>query len=683
MRISLLMKMRLKRRKIMEKGKKKSIAKKGVAVFGIFMIVIFMLAVGNYFYQFLKNKEKRISFRIGQDAVRLQKSYGISNRILSYVDFAAKIAIERAAAIAFNSQITEKIRYGNDLDTDNSCESYFGFSVLDFKGCIISQEAFEKAIESNFNNIIKGYLKALPELSETDFGYELYFDNSGKKTKVVGFSTRPIYIEESTYSRQIGNIEKDKQNKIIKRKNCESNDCIAELAKFYAKEYDSLPYVWGGESPYGYEETIKDQEENEDSIFKGVSVTKTQPCSQRASKRCNKPTVPGFDCSGFVWWVLRNGEVIKSRLNANGYYLYAQKNWKKVCDGNCDLETLKETAEPGDILFINKLKSGKIGHIAIYTGYMTLAESAGDVGVELRRVPERYYPGNSKAIYAIYRVFSKDNEKEETEKREENSKKQENSKKKSAEKTEPQDYDIEDNSNMDFYIRPDFSIETSKMPDFKEINDKLFKFYEDAKKCKTRSCVYKEIRKNNLECDKAYNYAFELLSCYENKEEDCLCRPDFSESPDSISIKKEKGNSILKIKSMNNEKEDIVIEPGFSAYFKGDNENCNRIKEATLKKTGKGYNIVASDENGKEKELEPGFILKLDKGLCFIANKDIENKNPGYKECRQEKALFPLCLKTETYVLKENKKDSHDSISSYSYEKGILKIAIRLEQPLS
>jgi len=83
---------------------------------------------------------------------------------------------------------------------------------------------------------------------------------------------------------------------------CSSGNCFSDVARYYYKLYTqdgtTLPYVWGGESPYTYEKTIEDQRNNPNSIFKGVSVTKTQP-----GKYSSKFTEPGFDCSGWAWWV--------------------------------------------------------------------------------------------------------------------------------------------------------------------------------------------------------------------------------------------------------------------------------------------------------------------------------------------------------------------------------------------
>lgn len=87
-----------------------------------------------------------------------------------------------------------------------------------------------------------------------------------------------------------------------------------------------------------------------------------------AESRLGKPYVSGaagpnaFDCSGFVYWVIKNSDTVKvkiSRSSAQGEY----SQLKKYDIGTTNLSA----AKPGDILFFGSGK-GNIWHVGIYYG---------------------------------------------------------------------------------------------------------------------------------------------------------------------------------------------------------------------------------------------------------------------------------------------------------------------------
>lgn len=132
------------------------------------------------------------------------------------------------------------------------------------------------------------------------------------------------------------------------------------------KKHQHLPYVWGGESPYPLEETRKDP------FFDGVSITETQPTG---SWRKNQKTRPGFDCSGWIWYIGKKAGMkpfTDVRAGAEGYR--TNPNTEKIWDGKYT-EEMEENMEPGDLLFVMRGKKAK--HIAIYMGNGEIMECSG------------------------------------------------------------------------------------------------------------------------------------------------------------------------------------------------------------------------------------------------------------------------------------------------------------------
>jgi len=105
----------------------------------------------------------------------------------------------------------------------------------------------------------------------------------------------------------------------------------------------------------------------------------------------SKPST-GFDCSGFVCWVLNHSGVASvGRTNARGLY----KRSTVVS---------KSEAQPGDLIFFTGARAAEIGHpvthVGIYVGDGMMIHCAGN-GVEYKSINTKYY---SSHFYAFGRL---------------------------------------------------------------------------------------------------------------------------------------------------------------------------------------------------------------------------------------------------------------------------------------
>ncbi|MGM5481005.1 MAG: NlpC/P60 family protein [Nanobdellota archaeon] len=181
---------------------------------------------------------------------------------------------------------------------------------------------------------------------------------------------------------------------------CGSSTCLADIAEYYHSLYRQYPYVWGGESPYSYQDT-KPLTEEQDSVFYKVSVTRKQP--EKVAF-----TEPGFDCSGWVWWVASHSSAqpLSIRNDAEGFYRMLQKSTdaQPVCDKenekSCSKETIINNAQPGDILFYKGLHDPKVTHIMIYLGEGVISHSRGSKGLVKEDIPPSY-TNNIQAVYHL------------------------------------------------------------------------------------------------------------------------------------------------------------------------------------------------------------------------------------------------------------------------------------------
>ena len=91
-----------------------------------------------------------------------------------------------------------------------------------------------------------------------------------------------------------------------------------------------------------------------------------------------------FDCSGFVYWCLKQAGVSGTRLNAAGYSY--KSNWKKIESIN----SLKR----GDILFFRSDTNKSVNHCGIYVGGGNMIDASSGNGKVVKRALSAYWKRN-------------------------------------------------------------------------------------------------------------------------------------------------------------------------------------------------------------------------------------------------------------------------------------------------
>lgn len=186
---------------------------------------------------------------------------------------------------------------------------------------------------------------------------------------------------------------------------CATGECVAEIANLYYDAYTkngfSLPYVWGGESPYTYSDTLALQKKNSNSFFKDVELSVYQPNRYTY-------TEPGFDCSGWVWWVGKHADIdlLSKRVTADELRNKAKGVATLVCGEDkepCLLQTILDKAEPGDILYKAESPTDKVTHTMIYVGKGVIIHSKGSTGLIKEEIPSSYVTNDFTTIVAVYR----------------------------------------------------------------------------------------------------------------------------------------------------------------------------------------------------------------------------------------------------------------------------------------
>lgn len=91
-----------------------------------------------------------------------------------------------------------------------------------------------------------------------------------------------------------------------------------------------------------------------------------------------------FDCSGFVYWCLKQAGVNTSRLNAAGYS--KKKDWQEI--------TSISNIEKGDILFFHGDDSSSVSHTGIYIGGGMMIDASSSNGKVVKRSVSSYWKGH-------------------------------------------------------------------------------------------------------------------------------------------------------------------------------------------------------------------------------------------------------------------------------------------------
>ncbi|MGE0793138.1 MAG: C40 family peptidase [Candidatus Woesearchaeota archaeon] len=324
----------------------------------------------------------------------------------------AKIYLEQSFKYALQNSINTFQTNKNQIQLDYFCGEHVHpiYLTSNKKNCVPD---FNLLFKSNVDNEFQKYFSNSKLFSFYSWDYYILTNqrtNFNKPTLSVNVVSLPnsklkIPIGESTQ-----NSEKAQYpigplgtcgNEIIK--DCKDNQCIADVANTFYQLYSlsglKFPYVWGGESPYTYEDTSLNGACSD--FFDQSTITRFEP-----PPRNNILTKQGFDCSGWVWWVGKHANVqeLINRKSADEYYqdFKNSKNfeWAKI-DKDLTPELASEILIPGDIIFYKDIDDVKITHVMIYVGNLEIIHSTPNQGLIKETIPNTYYQG----IQAISRYL--------------------------------------------------------------------------------------------------------------------------------------------------------------------------------------------------------------------------------------------------------------------------------------
>nr|WP_223282666.1 peptidoglycan endopeptidase [Neobacillus kokaensis] len=123
-----------------------------------------------------------------------------------------------------------------------------------------------------------------------------------------------------------------------------SNAALSQKAISIAKDLIGVPYVWGGNTP------------------------------------------DGFDCSGFIYYVYKNSGKSLLRTSAAGYYARAY---------------YVDKPQPGDLVFFENTYKKGISHLGIYLGNNQFIH-ASDIGVAISNLDNPYYKAHFEGFKRFY-----------------------------------------------------------------------------------------------------------------------------------------------------------------------------------------------------------------------------------------------------------------------------------------
>lgn len=133
---------------------------------------------------------------------------------------------------------------------------------------------------------------------------------------------------------------------------------------------------------YTREQEIKEEKKKADAAARAqTSEGRIDKLISAASKQIGKKYILGargpdsFDCSGLVYYCLRQANVYCRRLNAAGYS--KMTSWTKVSS----MSALKR----GDLIFFKSDDSSSVGHVAIYIGSGMMIDASSSNGKVMKR----------------------------------------------------------------------------------------------------------------------------------------------------------------------------------------------------------------------------------------------------------------------------------------------------------
>ena len=322
-------------------------SKKAVMFEGVMFFIILILLTTAFITLYKKQDKFPEGYRIGERQFGLINTYQEAERALFYIDQSAKYA-------AYKSIYDLGQKGGYEIP---DCGRYPGYNLwvgLDdesgLKECY-PEEGIEKSFNSIFNKNLNTYLIKYPNVKIPRNNYDILLKTGETKLEILGKAKVKSVFSISKIEDFSGKAEESLEIKIPEKLEAcifdgvydkDKGEQIIEIARTYGREYEDLPYVWGGES----------EEEG------------------------------GFDCSGFVYSVFRDSGVcgFNYRLTARDYEkLYGLPIY--------DISKL----EPGDLIFIDHDKNDVVDHVAIYSDNGNIIHSSSkNNGIKEEKIPESY-----------------------------------------------------------------------------------------------------------------------------------------------------------------------------------------------------------------------------------------------------------------------------------------------------
>ena len=138
------------------------------------------------------------------------------------------------------------------------------------------------------------------------------------------------------------------------------------------------------------EESAKERKARKEAEAKAAREKKIEKFIKAAQSKIGCEYVLGdkgpntFDCSGFVWYCLKQAGVSTTRLNAAGYS--KKSSWKEIKSINA--------LQKGDILFFKSDDSKSVSHTGIYIGGGMMIDASSGNGKVVKRSLSAYWKRN-------------------------------------------------------------------------------------------------------------------------------------------------------------------------------------------------------------------------------------------------------------------------------------------------
>ncbi len=238
----------------------------------------------------------------------------------------------------------------------------------------------------------------------------LYSDDAQKYTMKEGSEGRDVkllqeqlcelgYLSEKQVDSVYGTVTQDAVKAFQKRNRLTADGKAGEktLEKLYsddAKVSSELAAQQKAEEEAARkkakEEASKSKEKQKAADARSAKEKKIEKFLSAAKSKLGCEYILGdrgpdtFDCSGFVWYCLKQAGVSTTRLNAAGYS--RKSGWK-------DIKKYSDV-QKGDILFFRSNDSKKVSHTGIYIGGGMMIDASSANGKVVKRAVSAYWKKN-------------------------------------------------------------------------------------------------------------------------------------------------------------------------------------------------------------------------------------------------------------------------------------------------